>query len=1034
MQCAGCGHDNRAGRRFCAGCGAGLEAPCARCGFTNLPEERFCGGCGGPLDAAAPVGERRQVAILFADLAGYTRLSTQLDPEELHRLLEGFFEVVDGACTRFGATIDKHIGDNVMAIFGAPIAHGDDPARAVRASIDIHRDVAAYSTRVGRELLVHVGIGYGEVIASGSGSSHHRAYTVTGDAVNLAARLQDKAVGGETLISDAVYRAADRTVVAEAVGDVTVKGLAAPVPVWRVTGLREAPAPTRVVGRDRELTAIAEALARPGAVVVLRGEAGMGKSTIVGEVMRGSPRRVHAGQVLDFGAGRGAGAIASLTASLLDAGDDRRAALDAAVRTGRVTAAEAPHLANLLEVELPDGLVDPDADADERERRERRRRALCRLATDGAPLLVVEDVHWADAQTLALLRHLADAGATMLLTTRIDGDPLGGWRDTQLFDLEPLAAEDAARLAATQLDDAGLVARCVARAGGNPLYLEQLIAAAAGDDALPGTLQGLVLARVDRLPPRDKVALQAASIAGQRASLALIRHLSGDRTWAPAELIARRLLRLVDDDELAFHHALILDGVYSSLTHARRKELHRLAAAFHAGRDPELRAEHLERAGDPGAAAAWHEAAEAQVMRQALDRALALIGRGVGCATTAADRYALHALAGRLHLEIGDGTSAEKAWTAALPDAVDDVARCRALVGLAGSYRLTAGYAQALRVLDEAEPLAIAHGLQLEEVQIAYYRGSVAFGINQPQVCRDQHQRALELSRAIGALDWETRALSGIGDAHYVRAEFPEAHAAFEECVALCERRGQRRYALINRVMEADSGALLDRFPWAIAQLRAAADEAVALHAKRGEALAIESLAMLYLMSWRYDDTELATPRALELTRGLGMRAIEMFMLVLDAEVRMVRGDRPAALAAVARAIDLRRELGTDFLSGSIASLDLVVADTPEACLRPLETAEDHVLLAGIGSVMYRRGAIEATLRHGLFDQASRQAQLLLDGFPELPYARFVGERGLALATWGRGDRGDAVRAELARLRAWAARQEMQAPFPAEDA
>ncbi len=159
-----------------------------------------------PLSATAMAGERRQVSVLFADIAGYTKLSRQLGAEATHALLNRYFEVVDGIIESYGGSVDKHIGDNVMAVFGAPIAHDDDPLRAVRAALDIHERMSALADEVSHPLRAHIGIASGQVVASGTGSQAHLEYTVTGDSVNLASRLQDKAQPGETLISDALYR------------------------------------------------------------------------------------------------------------------------------------------------------------------------------------------------------------------------------------------------------------------------------------------------------------------------------------------------------------------------------------------------------------------------------------------------------------------------------------------------------------------------------------------------------------------------------------------------------------------------------------------------------------------------------------------------------------------------------------------------------------------------------------------------------------------------------------------------------------
>ena len=279
------------GARFCTACGGALVAGA-----------RFCGGCGVPVAApaeepAAPrtaeigSGERRQVAILFADLSGFTELSTTLDAEELRDLVGRFFDAVDGVVENYGGTVDKHIGDAVMALFGAPVAHDDDPGRAVRAALDIHEAVAGLGAETGRDLAVHVAIASGEVVAGGVGSDERREYTVMGDAVNLAARLDELARPGETLISEAVWRLVSPLVDGEARGEVALKGIAKPVRAWRVVGLRGAGVGgqrSRLVGRRAEVRQFEGVVGAcresgRGQAVLVRGEAGIGKTHLAGE-------------------------------------------------------------------------------------------------------------------------------------------------------------------------------------------------------------------------------------------------------------------------------------------------------------------------------------------------------------------------------------------------------------------------------------------------------------------------------------------------------------------------------------------------------------------------------------------------------------------------------------------------------------------------------------------------------------------------------------------------------------------------------
>ena len=348
MDCPQCSAENADGRKFCGDCGAPLAIVCVSCEFQNQPGARFCGGCGKPLDAApepsaAPSlgGERRQVTILFADLAGFTELSNELDAEEVHGLVSRYFEVADDIVEHYGGTVDKHIGDAVMALFGTPIAHDDDPLLALRAACDMHGAVAEVSRGAGRELAIHIGIASGEVVAGGLGSDSRQDYTVLSESVNLASRLDSLAGAGETLISEAVYRAVDAQVDCEAMGEVTVKGLDKPVRVWRalrISGQTGQDRQSQSVGRQSELrqfTGVIEACQETGSgqAVVVRGEAGMGKTRLVEEFTAIAEARgfaSHKGLVLDFGVGKGQDAVRSLVRSLLGLSGGGEAERDAA--------------------------------------------------------------------------------------------------------------------------------------------------------------------------------------------------------------------------------------------------------------------------------------------------------------------------------------------------------------------------------------------------------------------------------------------------------------------------------------------------------------------------------------------------------------------------------------------------------------------------------------------------------------------------------------------------------------------------------
>jgi class 3 adenylate cyclase len=335
MCCSRCQTENREGRRFCASCGAALARTC-ECGYVNDAADRFCGGCGSllepegkpALDSPAETdGDRRPVAIMFCDLVGYTRLSSKLDPEEVRALLEQFFGVIDATVERYGGTIDKHIGDAAMALFGAPRAHGDDALRAVRAALEIQARIPMKLRVASGPLAVHVALAMGEVVASRVGSERRREYTVIGEAANLAARLLALAGACEILASAEIWQATARFADYEALGGQILKGLDDPVPVFRLKGLLETATQSRpLVGRRAELAPCRGALAaiadgQAGAVIVVRGEPGIGKTRFVEELQSigaelGFAR--HMGWALDFGVERGRGALGALVRSLLD--------------------------------------------------------------------------------------------------------------------------------------------------------------------------------------------------------------------------------------------------------------------------------------------------------------------------------------------------------------------------------------------------------------------------------------------------------------------------------------------------------------------------------------------------------------------------------------------------------------------------------------------------------------------------------------------------------------------------------------------
>lgn len=1039
MRCGGCGAENDAARRFCGSCGAKLPATCAACGFPNDAKARFCGGCGNALDQESgrhAEGQRRQVTVLFADLCGYTGLSARADPELVQTLLDRVFERLDGVIAAFGGSVNQHIGDAVLALFGAPVAHDNDAERAVTAALAMHRAVDGLLDPLGNKVALHIGIASGVVVAAATGSAEHRIYTVTGESVNLASRLTELAKAGETLASEAVRAVLGPRLVASTRGEIVPRGLDRPVAVWLVEALDEAWAvqDPPLFGREMELGHLSAALAaarqqRTGSVLRLRGEAGIGKTRLVRQLLAmaaGEAVPAHTATILDFGVERGRDAARQLASSLLFLGRsadpaERAAAVELAVASERMAAGQAPLLYQLLDLPSPEGGGAIDA-MDEATRRRGRVAVLAGLVETagavGSLLVIIEDLHWADAATLDMLTALAALTLRrplmLVLTTRIEGDPLDvAWRAglgavrLLTIDLGPLPATDAVHLAeALATAEGSFVRRCVERAAGNPLFLEQLLHH--GDDsagtAVPASIQSLVLARLDRLSPADRAALQAASVLGQRFTLAGLRHVANDQLYACERLVARHFVQ-PDGDAFLFRHALIRDGVYGALLGPRRRDLHGRAAEWFAGRDPVLHAEHLDRAQSPAAAAALGAAAQSQLAGYRAERALELAERGRELATTPDDRSRLACLAGDIFLDLGRAPAALDAYAASLAAVPDGVAACRARIGLAGAMRLVDRLDEAMAQLDLAEPEAVRLGLLAEQSALHHLRGNLHFPAGRSDECLAEHERSLRVAEAADRPDLVARALGGIGDAAYAQGRLVTALDSFAACVAMAQAHGLGRIEVANRSMV----SICRTFTGPMGEAGEEAEAAVALARKvgqqRAEVIACHAACMSSMWQLQLDRGRRHVDRADELTERLGARRFRSENLAFRAELENAAGQRELAWHLGAEALADARLMAPAYLGplvagiyAELAPLDLVHDILAEGERMLATTALSH------NHLFFFKGGMEAMLRLDDWDGAEAYADRLAARFAAepAPLIRLLSGRARALAAWGR--------------------------------
>jgi predicted ATPase/class 3 adenylate cyclase len=683
MDCPRCRHDNRPHARFCEACAAPLARACPRCGSQLSTTARFCSECAHPVEEpvvpqarftspqaytprhlaeriltskSALEGERKQVTVLFADVKGSTELIADRDPEEARKLLDAVLERMMEAVHRYEGTVNQVMGDGIMALFGAPVAHEDHAVRACYAALDLQRAMRRLTEELRRAhgvtVEVRVGLNSGEVVVRAISSDLHMDYTAVGQTTHLAARMEQLASPGTTFLTADTLRLAEGYVEVTPLGAMPVKGLPAPVDAYELIGagpLRSrlsaaaARGLSRFVGRDAEIEQLREALGRAaeghGQVVAIVGEPGVGKSRLVWEVTHS--HRTHGWLILQAGAVSYGKAtpylpVIGLLKGYFQVGDrDEPRAIREKV-TGKLLT-----LDRALEPALPAFLALLDVPVEDRrwevldppQRRQRTLDAVRRLLlreSQVQPLLVVfEDLHWIDAETQAALDRLVESLPAARILLLVNYRPefrheWGGKTYYRQLRLDPLAPENATVLLETLLGGdarlASLKRLLLARTEGNPLFLEESVRSLVDDGALagergayrlaaaieqvrvPATVQALLAARIDRLPAEDKDLLQTASVVGTDVPVAVLAAVAG----GPADTLSEGLARLqaaeflyeaslFPDAAYTFKHALTHEVAYGGLLQERRRALHARAVAAIEGLYPERLAEHVER-------------------------------------------------------------------------------------------------------------------------------------------------------------------------------------------------------------------------------------------------------------------------------------------------------------------------------------------------------------------------------------------------------------------------------------------------------
>jgi predicted ATPase/class 3 adenylate cyclase len=674
MQCTQCGGHNDASNRFCEGCGAQLKIRCGACGHANEPTSRYCGQCGAAVMVVATDsnpssrqilqslslkgGERKRLTVLFADIRNSTTLIDSLgDPELGMRRVDPILALMKDAVHRYDGIVNKTQGDGVMALFGAPRPQEDHAVRGCMAALAIQDEISKLGDE---DVQIRVGLHTGEVVVQAVANSIYQTYDVAGANVHLANRMEQMAEGNCIFITGDTYRAAKQFVEVDSLGLRNVRGIANPVNVFRLKGLRNAPASeafrsnarlSRLIGRESQFAALEDELADTikgdGRVVGVVGEAGIGKSRLCFEFADNCRRRgirVFEARVLAHGRATPFQPVLALLRDILGVQGNEGVAVSRKLVTERVAALSDSNLLLPILLEFL-GLADPARETAKADPKTRKMellefvRTLARsVPRETATVVVIEDLHWIDAASEEFVETLADAvvGTTVLLVVNFRPGftaPLMQRSHYRQVNMPPLAKSEAQVLLREYCGDdtsLALIGRnIIERAQGNPFFLEELVNALiergdfegergayqvkGGIDAipLPSTVQAVVSARIDRLGERAKTALEIASVIGRefrRSTLAVVSELpTDDLSEALSQL---RQAELVYDlppfgqGLHAFRHPLIQEVAYQSLLLERRRHFHGVVAqSIETSKErreehSSLLAYHLEQAGE----------------------------------------------------------------------------------------------------------------------------------------------------------------------------------------------------------------------------------------------------------------------------------------------------------------------------------------------------------------------------------------------------------------------------------------------------
>jgi predicted ATPase/class 3 adenylate cyclase len=921
---------------------------CPSCGTEALAGARFCPGCGAELAEAREI--RKTVSILICDWVDSTSLGSGLDAESLRRVQESFNAEARRVLERHGGTVEKFIGDAVMAVFGIPQAHEDDALRAVRAAVELREALASLNARLERELGVRLevrtAVNTGEVVAGDSAAG--QAF-VTGDPVVVTKRLEEAATSGEILIGEATRRLVRDAALVEVADDVPAKGKPEPLVAWRllavITGAppfaRRLDAP--FVGRERELALLRQAFERAasgasGYLFTVLGTAGVGKSRLVRELVgeAGDRATVLVGRCLPYGDGITFWPLVDVVRRAAAIGHN----LDAASARARIAGLVAGEPeADLVADRLASAVGLLDAQTSTEETFWAVRKLVNALARRRPVVLAFDDLQWAEPTFLDLVEHLAewirDLPVLLVCLARqqlLEERPAwaGGWPNASTIMLEPLREPECGELVDGLLGAGGLPdetkQEIAAASEGNPLFVEELLAMLIEEEVLrresgrwlagdlssmrvPPTIQALLGARLDRLGRRERSVLEVASVAGRSFSRAAVAELIDEPGLDVllGALVRSDLLRPeLGADAYRFRHLLIRDAAYAATPKERRAHLHERHAGW-------LERTHGDRLGEVEEIVGYH-LEQAHRLQSELGRADENLAARAGERLSAAGRRAL----GR-----GDISAAANLLhraAALLPAAAPR--RTELLPELGSALVLAGEFEQAEAVLTEAIERAAATGnrrLELHaQLERAFLR-SLTGPEGSVEELRRISERAIPQLESLGDDLGLAKAWRRIADVHWMTNRWDEQERALERALVHAERAGDAREAagaLMRIALALYYGPV--PAPAAIHRAEEILDRARGTRAV--ESTFIVSLAGLHAMSGRFDEARELFARGRAIVDELGLKVWLAGFSLVASDIEMLAGDPGAAEAHLRAGYEALHGMGDRGLLSTVAA------------------------------------------------------------------------------------------------------------------